>query len=116
MGMSVASSTNSNVLQPSNSNVWQQNNQKFKQLSQELQSGDLSSAKQTYAKLIANNPNAPTANSPISKLGQALDSGNLSAAKNAISAIHSVNHHGNKESGASFSSILSEQRSNLNVA
>ena len=112
MGMSVASSTNSNVSQSSNSNVWQQNNQRFKQLSQELQSGDLSSAKQTYAKLIANNPNVSTANSPISKLGQALDSGDLSSAQNAVSAIHPANYHG-KESGSHFSTILNAQRSNL---
>jgi len=72
----------------------------FKQLSQDLQSGNLSQAQADYATLVQNAPagiqdTTTPSGDAFTQLGQALQSGNLSAAKQALSTVthHMGRHH-----------------------
>ena len=71
----------------------------FKQLTEDLRSGDLSKAQADYAELAKNAPAAAlNTNTPLgqafSRLGQTLQSGDASGAKQALAAVtHHVGRH-----------------------
>src|SRR5690349_11494920 len=110
--MSITSvSSNAAAYQPPQQNGMRQN---FQQLTQAIQSGDLSSAQTAYASLIQALPNqganaangAAGQNNPfqqaIQSIGSALQSGNISGAQQALQAFQSQMkgaHHGHHHHG-----------------
>src|SRR5215475_2683997 len=113
--------TNAPVYQPPQQNGMRQN---FQQLSQALQSGDLSSAQQAYASLIqalpsqgANGGNGTNGQSnpfqqAIQSIGSALQSGDISGAQQALQTLqtqmkgahHGHHHHGQGSQGITTTS------------
>ena len=99
MGMSVGGASSA----VSGAGMYQQQRQNFNQLSQSLQSGDLSAAKQAFSALSAKSSNATDPNSPLGKLGAALQTGDLKAAQDAFAALKSGHHHHHEATNQSAS-------------
>jgi len=64
-----------------------QQQQSFKSLLADVQSGNMTAAQQDYASLTQ--AGAPPANSPLAQIGQALGSNNISAAQQVVSQMQS---------------------------
>ena len=91
--MSVSAITSSNVLNQANSlqNTNQPQRNKFQQLTQALQSGNLSSAQQAFGALTGSATSSSLLRvqltQDLGKLGSALQSGNLTGARDAYSSV-----------------------------
>ena len=106
MGMRVSGSSYSAASQGTSSvNNWQQRRQAMSSLTDAMQSGNLSSAKQAYSTLTSGK--TPPADSPLAKLGAAIDSGNVSAAQNAFQTLQSARHGHHQYSSSQASTTTS---------
>jgi len=95
----------------------QQQRTEFQQLTQALQSGNLSSAQQAFGALASNSGLLSVQMSQdLSKLGSALQSGNLAGARQAYSSVQqnlqssapiAAHHHRPHHGGSVLSSLLS---------
>src|SRR5271170_3863815 len=91
--MSIAAISSSNPLNQANilQNAYQQPGTQFQQLTQALQSGNLTSAQQAFSALTNNAASSGLLSvqlaQDLSKLGSALQSGNLSSARDAYSSV-----------------------------
>jgi hypothetical protein len=98
----------------------QQQRTEFQQLTQALQSGNLSSAQQAFGALANNASNSGLLSvqmsQDLSKLGSALQSGNLAGARQAYSSVQqnlqssapmAAHHHRPHHGGSVLSSLLS---------
>lgn len=125
--MSISSvSSNAPVYQPPQNNV----RQNFQQLSQALQSGDISSAQQAYASLIQALPNQggngadgkAGQNNPfqqaLQSIGSALQSGDIAGAQQALQTLqtqmksHHGHHHGQTQQTTASTSTSSPPTDN----
>ena len=125
--MSISSISNAApTFQPPPQNNIRQN---FQQLSQALQSGDLSGAQQAYATLLQNLPNqgangSSNSNNPfqqaIASIGSALQSGDVSSAQQALQQLqgqmkgaHHHHHHGGGQQSVQASNSSTATDSSL---
>ena len=116
MGMRVESS-GASAQGASGASAWQQRRQDFHNLSQALQSGDLSGAQSAFAALSAGRSSqaASHPNSLFSQLGQALQGGNLSAAQQAFAQIQQRRQGEHEQPEASSPPASSSSAGLLNV-
>lgn len=114
MGMRVESSGGASQ---SASAAWQQRRQDFQQLSQALQSGNLSGAQSAFAALSAGRSSqaASNPNSLFSQLGQALQGGNLAAAQQAFAQIQQRRHGEHEQAPPAQTPASSTSAGLLNV-
>jgi hypothetical protein len=91
--MSISAIASNNLLNQSNSlpNTNQQQRTEFQQLTQALQSGNLTNARQAFGALTSKATNSGVLSvqlkQELSKLGSALQSGNLTSARQAYSSV-----------------------------
>ena len=99
--MSVSANSSGNVLNQANSlqNASQQQRNEFQQLTQALQSGNLTNAQQAFGALTSSATSSGLLSvqltQDLSKLGSALQSNNLTGARNAYSSVQQDLHNSN---------------------